>query len=63
MQSGYKILWTNHALAELEKTIEYLKINFSEKELKRLAHKIEGITELISQNPNLFPHSDKEGVY
>lgn len=56
-------MWTNHALAELEKTIEYLKINFSEKELKRLAHKIEGITELISQNPNLFPHSDKEGVY
>lgn len=39
MKSGYKVLWTDHALNELEKTIEYLEINFSEKELKRLAEK------------------------
>jgi plasmid stabilization system protein ParE len=63
MKSGYKILWTDHALDELEKTIEYLEIKFSEKELKRLAQKIESITELISQNPKLFPKSDKKEVY
>jgi len=63
MKSGYKVLWTDHALNELEKTIEYLEINFSEKELKRLAEKIESVTELISQNPKLFPKSDKEEVY
>lgn len=63
MKNGYKVLWTDHALNELEKTIEYLEINFSEKELKRLAEKIESVTELISQNPKLFPKSDKEGVY
>ncbi|HEY5462887.1 MAG TPA: type II toxin-antitoxin system RelE/ParE family toxin [Hanamia sp.] len=63
MKSGYKVLWTDHALDELEKGIEYLEINFSEKELKRLAQKIESTTELISQNPKLFPKSDKKGVY
>lgn len=31
MRNGYKILWTNHALNELEKIFEYLEINFSEK--------------------------------
>lgn len=34
MKSGYKIQWTDHALGELEQTIEYLETNFSEKELK-----------------------------
>jgi hypothetical protein len=34
MKSGYKVLWTDHALNELEKTIEYLETDFSEKELK-----------------------------
>jgi hypothetical protein len=39
MKSGYKIFWTDYAIDELEKTIEYLQLNFSEKELKRLAQK------------------------
>ena len=63
MKNGYKILWTDHALDELKKTIEYLQINFSEKELKRLSQKIESMTELISQNPKLFPVSDKKEVH
>ena len=63
MKSGYRILWTDHALNELKGTIEYLEINFSKKELKRLAQKIESITELISQNPKLFPKSDKKDVF
>lgn len=28
MKSGYKILWTDKTLSELEKTIEYLEIKF-----------------------------------
>ncbi len=63
MKSGYRILWTDHALNELKGTIEYFEINFSKKELKRLAQKIESITELISQNPKLFPKSDKKDVF
>ena len=63
MKSGYKIFWTDNAVDELEKTIEYLQLNFSEKELKRLAQKIETTTELISQNPKLFPKSEKKEVF
>ena len=58
MTSGYRILWTDFALKELEATIEYLLENWTEKELKSLASKIEETLELISMNPNLFLCSD-----
>jgi plasmid stabilization system protein ParE len=58
MINGYKILWTDFALKELEKTIEYLEENWTEKELKNLAENIEEKLALISQNPNLFQTSD-----
>lgn len=58
MTSGYKILWTDFALNELEATIEYLLIKWTEKELESLALKIEETLELISKNPNLFQSSD-----
>lgn len=63
MKSGYKILWTDHALGELEKTIEYLEKNFPRSQLEKLSQKIESIVNLISQNPQLFSKSDKKGVY
>jgi plasmid stabilization system protein ParE len=44
MINGYKILWTDFALKELEKTIEYLEENWTEKELKNLAENIEEIS-------------------
>ena len=62
MESGYDIFWTDLALEELEATIEYLEVRFSDKEIQRLAKEIERITELISHNPNLFPLSDKKKV-
>lgn len=62
MRSGYKILWTDHALAELAQTILYLEQNFSDKEIQKLAQKIENTIELISHNPNLFPKSDKKNI-
>jgi len=63
MKIGYKILWTDHALGELENTIEYLEINFGRKELEKLSQKIESIVSLISQNPLLFSKSDRKGIY
>jgi len=41
MKNGYKILWTDYALKELENTIEYLEENWTEKELKNLAENID----------------------
>ena len=32
MKNGFKILWTNNALNELEKTIKYLEENWTEKD-------------------------------
>lgn len=63
MKSGFNIEWTQNARKELEKTIEYLEENFSEKEIKKLVQKIENITELISQNQNLFPKSKSNNIH
>lgn len=63
MKSGYEILWAPHALNELQNTIEYLENNFSKKEIRKLAEKIELTMELISQNPDLFPKSKKKDIY
>lgn len=63
MKSGYEILWTNHALQELDKAFEYLETNFSAKELKRLAQKTESTIELISRNPTIFAKSEKKDIY
>ena len=57
MKIGNRIYWTNNALAELAATITYLKENFSDKELRKLAFKIESTIQLISINPNVFPKS------
>lgn len=59
MKSGYKILWTDHALSELENTIIYLEENWTERELKNFSHELDHIIELISKNPELFQISGK----
>jgi plasmid stabilization system protein ParE len=58
MKNGYKILCTDFALKELEKTIKYLEKNWTEKELRNLAESIDEKLALISQNPNSFQISD-----
>ena len=60
MKNGYKILWTDNALYELEKTIEYLETNWTEKELRNLALNLEKTLNLISQNPFIFQASDEK---
>jgi plasmid stabilization system protein ParE len=40
MKSGYRILWTDNALKELEKTITFLEENWTEKELQSLANSL-----------------------
>jgi plasmid stabilization system protein ParE len=58
MKNGYKILWTLHALKELEKTIDNLNENWTEKELQTFALNLEKTINLISINPFIFQPSD-----
>lgn len=58
MKSGYRILWTDNALLELKKTVDYLEQNWTERELSKLAKELEKTLQLISQNPYLFQASD-----
>ncbi|MEP2170698.1 MAG: type II toxin-antitoxin system RelE/ParE family toxin [Polaribacter sp.] len=63
MKSGFKIFWTDHALSELEETIEYLENKWTERELKIFSAKLDHTIELISKSPEIFPTSiDKNGV-
>jgi plasmid stabilization system protein ParE len=54
MANGYEVFWTDHALAELESTYEYLIRNFSEKELQYLSVEIDNTIFLIAKNPFAF---------
>lgn len=63
MRNGYNILWTQNALNELDNTIDYLKLNFSDKEVKRLLRKIDDTIELIQINPDMFLKSDSSNIY
>jgi len=57
MRSGYKILWTDHAITELKETIEYLENKWTEKELRTFSAKLDHTIELISKSPEIFPIS------
>lgn len=59
MEKGFEILWTDFALEELSETFEYLKREFSQKEIDILGDEIERINSITSQNPNIFPNSDR----
>lgn len=57
MRSGYRILWTDHALEELEKAVEYLQLNFTDTEIARLARAIESTVIHLTRNPSMYPES------
>lgn len=56
MTNGYKILWTDFALNELEDTIEYLNENSTERELRSLAKAIEETLTYFLTTPIYFKH-------
>ena len=50
-----EIVWTNRAEKGLFKTIEYLKSNWTKKEILRLEDNINQFIERIKLQPNLYP--------
>ncbi|PIQ21199.1 MAG: hypothetical protein COW65_10595 [Cytophagales bacterium CG18_big_fil_WC_8_21_14_2_50_42_9] len=55
MRSGYKIVWTNKALANLDNIIQYLTNNWTEKEISKFFRKLDRRINIISQRPLLYP--------
>ena len=62
MKNGYRIEWTDNALSELKVTFDYIKNNWTERELRKLSNEIERTVNLISNNPNLFPTTESRNV-
>jgi len=62
MKSGYKIAWTDNALSELKATYKYLEENWTEREMKNLSIEIERTIKLISNDPKIFPISNKKKI-
>lgn len=59
MKGGYKLLWSDTALADLQNIINYLIENWTQKEIKNFAIRLDKRLDLIINNPKLFPKSSK----
>lgn len=55
MKSGYKIVWTNKAIANLDFIIEYLARNWTENEISAFFKKLDKRINIIAQRPLLYP--------
>ena len=58
MKSGYKIVWTSIAEADLENVITYLEDNWTHRELNKFSKNLDKIITLIKNNPQTFPKSN-----
>ena len=59
MKSGYKLFWSDRALGDLRNIIDYLTENWTQKEIKTFAKKLDKRLEIITINPRLFPQTKK----
>ena len=59
MKSGYKLVWSDRALGDLRNIIDYLTENWTQKEIRTFAKKLDKRLEIIALNPRLFPQSKK----
>jgi plasmid stabilization system protein ParE len=59
MKSGYKLLWSDRALADLKNIIDYLIENWTERDIQNFAKKLDKRLEVIVINPKLFPKTGR----
>jgi plasmid stabilization system protein ParE len=57
MDSDYKIYWTDEAINNLESILDYLKENWTQREIDNFKEILGKQIELIENNPRLFPIS------
>ena len=59
MKNTYKLIWSDEALNNLKGIINYLEINWTNREIKKFAQLLEKQLLRIKENPFLFAESDK----
>ena len=59
MKNTYKLIWSDEALQNLKRIIDYLEQHWTEKEIKKFSRLLDRQLELIQKNPLLFAKSDK----
>jgi len=57
MDSEYKIFWTDEAISNLESILDYLKGNWTQREIINFKKKLGKQINLIEKIPKLFPVS------
>ena len=57
MRSGYSISWADEANNNLDRIINYLEQNWSNKDIVNFFKKLEKRIEIIKQYPQIFPKS------
>ena len=57
MESTYKIIWSDEALKNLARIIEYLEQRWTEREIRNFSRLLDRQISLIQTNPELFPTS------
>ncbi|MDX5345926.1 MAG: type II toxin-antitoxin system RelE/ParE family toxin [Hymenobacteraceae bacterium] len=55
MKNGYKVVWTNRALTDLDVILAYLAEKWSDKEVTDFVRKLDKRLQLISHRPLLYP--------
>jgi len=63
MENGYKVLWTEKALTELEGIANYLKNKWPDVVTDNLKEAIDITINLIEENPRLYPKSERENIH
>jgi len=59
MKNGFKLLWSDRALGDLQAIINYLSEKWTTREIQNFARKLDKRIELILSNPRLFPKTAK----
>lgn len=59
MKSSYEIIWSNEALKGLTDIINYIKNNFSDKDVNKFAVLFDEQVSVIQRFPKSFPKSGK----
>jgi plasmid stabilization system protein ParE len=56
---AYKIVWTTKAVKGFDSVINYLELNWTDREIRNFIKETEEVLELLKEHPELFQSSAK----